>query len=148
MRKHLAVLALGIVLPLSPLLITQSAADTPEDRRVVQFTNITRMDGSPDMGICEKRYGDGYVVTPSEKDPRRTSISDKGHTVTLIDRIETTGEGIYIEYDRFKITYPSGDDEADVDQIVTGLTKTDSYSGVFSDGTCAGQVLVTSDPPA
>lgn len=148
MRNHLAVLALGIVLPLSPLIISQSAADPLEDRRVVQFSNITRMDGSPDMELCEKRYGDGYVVTPSEKDPRRTSISDKGHTVTLIDRIETTGDGIYIEYDRFKITYPGGDDQADVDQIVTGLTKTGSYSGVFSDGTCVGQVMVMFDLPA
>ena len=146
MRSSLAFIVTGLTIP--TLLLSPLAYADPESSRDIRFKNLTRLDNSPDLSLCEHRYGAGYVVSPSKEDPRRTYTSDKGHTVTLIDRSEATADGIYIEYDRFNITYPGDKKSTEVTQFVTGMTKNHSYSGVFSDGTCAGQVFVTLQPVA
>ncbi|WP_208989795.1 hypothetical protein [Pseudovibrio brasiliensis] len=126
-------------------LVTYSFANTDvtQASRDVTFSDLSMQDGSSDNSICVERYGDGYTVSPSKEAPKRTYISDKGHTVTLVDRSEIMGQGIFAEHDRFMMTFPgNGEEEIEVTQFVTGLIGGDSYSGVFTDGTCTGKVSV------
>ncbi|MGH0002907.1 hypothetical protein ACQU0X_22795 [Pseudovibrio ascidiaceicola] len=117
--------------------------ETPQASRDVVFSNLSMQDGTSDNSICVERYGDGYTVSPSKEAPKRTYISDKGHTVTLVDRSEILGQGIFAEHDRFVMTFPgNGEEEIEVTQFVTGLIGGESYSGVFTDGTCTGKVSV------
>ena len=127
-------------------LATSSSANiqsTPASRNI-SLSNLSMQDGSSDNSICVERYGTGYTVTPSKEAPKRTYISDKGHTVTLIDRSEVLGQGIFAEHDRFMMTFPGNEEEEiEVTQFVTGLIGADTYSGVFTDGTCTGKVSVS-----
>ncbi|EEA96807.1 hypothetical protein PJE062_1646 [Pseudovibrio sp. JE062] len=117
--------------------------DVTEATRDVSISELSMQDGTSDNSICVERYGDGYTVSPSKEAPKRTYISDKGHTVTLVDRSEIMGEGIFAEHDRFMMTFPGNEEEEiEVTQFVTGLIGGDSYSGVFTDGTCTGKVSV------
>ncbi|SDR06895.1 hypothetical protein [Pseudovibrio sp. Tun.PSC04-5.I4] len=110
-----------------------SAQANHGDSRDVIFAGLAMQDGSSDNTICTARYGDGYMVTPSKEAPTRIFTSDKGHTVTLVDRSEIMGQGIYAEHDRFLMTFPNeGDAKIEVTQFVTGLTGAHSYSGVFT----------------
>lgn len=117
--------------------------DTTQASRDVVFSNLSMQDGTSDNSICVERYGDGYTVSPSKEAPKRTYISDKGHTVTLVDTNEILGHGIFAEHDRFMMTFPGNkEEEIEVTQFVTGLIGGDHYSGVFTDGTCTGKVFV------
>ncbi|GHB35436.1 hypothetical protein GCM10007094_26250 [Pseudovibrio japonicus] len=116
--------------------------DAAQASRNISISELSMQDGSPDASVCTQRYGNGYTVSPSQDAPRRIFVSDQGHTITLVDRSEIMGQGIFAEHDRFMMTFPPDTtEEIEVTQFVTGLIGGDAYSGVFTDGTCTGKIM-------
>ncbi len=133
-----AVFSTGLTSPLV------ANTETEQTSRHVAISELKMQDGSVDTSLCTQRYGNGYTVSPSVAAPRRIFMSDMGHTITLVDRSEILGHGIFAQHNRFTMTFPSEDsEEAQVTQFVTGLIGDNTYSGVFSDGTCAGKVTAS-----
>lgn len=133
-----AVFALFFAGLTSPLVAN---TDTVQPSRNITISDLSMQDGSQDTSVCTQRYGNGYTLSPSQDAPRRIFISDKGHTITLVDRSEILGQGIFAEHDRFTMTFPSDTtEEIEIAQFVTGLIGSDAYSGVFTDGTCTGKI--------
>ncbi|KZL21894.1 hypothetical protein PsAD2_00323 [Pseudovibrio axinellae] len=143
MRQYCVPVSTAFCLLASCLLTSPSAFANIQDTRNVAFSELTMQDGSSDNSICLERYGNGYTISPSKDAPKRSYVSDKGHTITLVDRSEIMGQGIFAEHDRFMMTFPKEqDEEIEVTQFVTGFAGGESYSGVFTDGTCTGKVTV------
>ncbi len=120
-----------------------SQIDAQPGSRDVTFQDVSSQDAETSNEFCLRRYGSGYTVTPSKDSPKRKYISDKGHTITLLDRSEIIGQGVFAEHDRFLMSFPDAPDKkVEVTQFVTGMIGADGYSGVFTDGTCTGKVTV------
>ncbi|SDR06975.1 hypothetical protein [Pseudovibrio sp. Tun.PSC04-5.I4] len=116
------------------------------DNNSVTFSEISLADGSPDDGTCEKRYGTGYKTADSPNttadNPKKTT--EEGHDIVISSTGGTIGDGILSIENEYEIIFPSDEkkEAVDVKMFATGLIGSGTASGVFSDGTCRGEVTI------
>ncbi len=125
--------------PASPFLDLKRLSQS----RKIAIEDLRSLTDSVGIEVCKQRYGTGYTVSPAPNGRHGQFVSDMGHTFTLYSRSELQGSGIYAEHSQVIITYPDQkEQEATITQFVTGFTDSKRFSGVFSDGTCAGKFAV------
>lgn len=120
------------------------------DDSTVTFSNLSLVDGSPDDGTCEKRYGSGYTTTDKEGaagDNQKSS--DQGHDILISTTGGSIGDGILSIENEYAIIFPDDENKepVDVKMFATGLIGSGEATGVFSDGTCRGNVTLKAATP-
>ncbi|KZL19688.1 hypothetical protein [Pseudovibrio sp. Ad37] len=118
------------------------------DNETVTFSNLTLADGTPDDGICAKRYGTGYKTAdhPDTSSPDAQKTTAEGHDIIISSTGGTIGDGILSIENEYEIIFPNDEhkETIDVKMFATGLIGSGTASGVFSDGMCRGKVTIQS----
>ncbi|KZL19684.1 hypothetical protein [Pseudovibrio sp. Ad37] len=134
----------------SQIILRENSANPFTDMKRVSPSRQVSVHGltvlTDDVGIelCKERYGDGYILYPTPNGGQKQFVSDKGHTLTIYARSELREESIYAEHSQMLITFSNDPDvEVEVTVFITGFVNSRLFSGVFSDGTCAGHFSIT-----
>ncbi|QUS54106.1 hypothetical protein [Pseudovibrio brasiliensis] len=118
------------------------------DNETVTFSNLTMADGTPDDGTCAKRYGTGYKTTehPDTNSQAAQKTTTQGHDIIISSTGGTIGDGILSIENEYEIIFPNDEhkEAIDVKMFATGLIGSGTATGVFSDGTCRGNVTIQS----
>lgn len=111
--------------------------------RQISIDELRPLSDSVDMEFCLGRYGTGYTVSPDPNGERGQFVSDKGHKIRLYARSEQREDNIYAEHSEILAIFPNEpDNEVEITQFITGFVNSKIFSGVFSDGDCAGRFSV------
>ena len=111
----------------------------------VSFSHLSTVTANGDLSACEANYGDGYTTrTDASKGSRQYKLSDKGHSIHITKSSITLREGIYVLTNEYELTFPNGTDAepSNVFVYATAANRGGPYVGVFSDGTCKGNVKI------
>lgn len=144
--------ALCTAISLTALTLTSISADALSLRmghgdKLTTFSSLSLIDGNPDNGICAKRYGKGFTVKahPGSLPEQRKFITYEGHEITMTHVGGNLGDGVYSLENEYPFTFPGDTHSKPVkfQLIATGLIGDGQASGVFSDETCRGSVLIT-----
>ncbi|SFK74014.1 hypothetical protein SAMN04488518_108255 [Pseudovibrio ascidiaceicola] len=144
-------LTLGMLGPASSQIINRDNRANPftdmkrvSPSRQVSIQSLTVQTDAVGLEVCTERYGDGYILYPTPSGGQKQFVSDKGHTLTIYARSELREESIYAEHSQMLITFSNDPDvEVEVTVFITGFVNSRLFSGVFSDGTCAGHFSIT-----
>ncbi|WP_057465518.1 hypothetical protein [Pseudovibrio sp. POLY-S9] len=144
--------ALCTVISLTALTLTSISADAMSLRlgrgdKFSAFTDLSLVDGSPDNGICAKRYANGFTVKkhPGSLAEHRNFITYEGHEIKMIHIGGSLESGLYSVENEYIITFPQDIQSKPVNfqLMATGITGETQATGVFSDGTCRGSTVMT-----
>ncbi len=121
----------------------------PGDKQVT-FSNLSMTNGNPDDGTCAKRYGAGFTTKEPEGNSTNTlqRTTDKGHDIIVIAIGGSVSEGIFSIENEYEVVFPDDPDKTPIDMelAATGLVGSKEAYGVFSDGTCRGNIhLIVKD---
>ncbi|QUS55345.1 hypothetical protein [Pseudovibrio brasiliensis] len=144
MKKTTATIAgLGaLALFISPVLADNHDTGQPK----VEFTNLSLVDGSPDDGTCKTRYSGGYTATPKngKADTSEDQAASEDSGVLIAESDGTVGEGIFTISNTYEIVFEdsANNPPVEVQMFASGLIGENPVTGVFSDGTCRGHIIV------
>ncbi len=113
--------------------------------RQISIDKLQPLSETVDIEFCLERYGTGYTVSPAPNGDSSEFVTDKGHKFHLYARTEQREGNIYSEHSEILAIFPNEpDNEVDITQFITGILNSEVYSGVFSDGDCAGTFSIVS----
>ncbi|SDR06993.1 hypothetical protein [Pseudovibrio sp. Tun.PSC04-5.I4] len=114
--------------------------------KTVTFSNLSMADGSPDDGTCEKRYGTGFKTQDHPDSTAETvrRLTDKGHDILVTSKNGNVTGGVFFIETEYVIIFSGEENKGpiDVKMAATGLIGAKEASGVFSDETCRGNILL------
>ncbi|KZL19690.1 MULTISPECIES: hypothetical protein [unclassified Pseudovibrio] len=150
---------LCIAINLAVLAITSTSALAIAERlnphnKKVTFTNLSMANGNPDDGTCQQRYGASITTqsVPSSTNDILKRKTDKGHIIQVISIDDSVNTGILSVRNQYEIIFPNDKSKTPVrlKLLATGLVGSKEASGVFSDGTCRGNLhiqIIKEDAP-
>lgn len=120
--------------------------DVVSDNESVTFSELTLADGAPDDGTCAERYGTDYRTSSNAENTleQTHNTTVDGHDIVISSTGGTIGDGILSIENEYEITFPNDQNKEPIEVKIfaTGLFGSGSASGVFSDGTCRGKVII------
>ncbi|KZL26751.1 hypothetical protein [Pseudovibrio sp. WM33] len=114
--------------------------------KITTFSDISTTDSTIDRSICQNRYGKVFLTKdhPATIEGEQLVTTSEGQKIELIYQGGHIGNGIYSIENEYKFTSPNNENGKSVDLqlAATGFIGGGRASGVFSDGTCTGNVTI------
>lgn len=105
----------------------------------IDFKNLSTVSPLSDaLSVCKHRYEKGYHSRVHTQGKRKTS---HGFIIEIVKSDITQHDGLYLMHNEYKIETKNETFTSRV--IATSLGENLTYSGVFTDGKCKGNITLT-----
>ncbi|SFK73939.1 hypothetical protein SAMN04488518_108251 [Pseudovibrio ascidiaceicola] len=144
--------ALCTAVSLTALALTSISVDAMSLRlghgdKSTTFSDLSLVNGSPDNGICARRYADDFTVKkhPNSLAEQRSFTTYEGHEIKMPHVSGSLETGLYSVENEYIITFP---DTTQINPVrfqlmATGTIGETQSTGVCSDATYRGLIAMT-----
>ncbi|SFT90813.1 hypothetical protein SAMN05444141_104349 [Pseudovibrio denitrificans] len=114
--------------------------------KITTFSNVTPLHNKADANICRQRYGKSFITKghAATIEKERLVTTSEGQKIELIYLGGYVGSGVYSIENQYKFTFPNEGNGQPVklQLAATGFIGAGRATGVFSDGTCVGEITI------